>query len=73
LIFPIVIAPSMPDLQEPAPRTVRPVETSSPCAQKILKRPEVVDRIRAAQEAMKSAPPTPMPGPNRSQLLELAG
>ena len=41
-------------------------------AQEILKRPEVVDRIRAAQEAMKSAPPMPMPGPNRSQLLELA-
>jgi 2-polyprenyl-6-methoxyphenol hydroxylase-like FAD-dependent oxidoreductase len=41
--------------------------------QEILKRPEVVERIRAAQEKMKRAPPMQMPGPNRGQLLELAG
>jgi hypothetical protein len=39
--------------------------------QEILRRPDVQQRIRAAQEAMKDRPPVRMPGPNREQLLEL--
>lgn len=39
--------------------------------QEILRRPDVVDKIRVARERMKDTPPTPMPGPNRQQLLEL--
>jgi hypothetical protein len=44
--------------------TVTPVQT-------ILGRPQVAERLRAAREAMKTAPRMPMPGPNRSQLLEI--
>jgi 2-polyprenyl-6-methoxyphenol hydroxylase-like FAD-dependent oxidoreductase len=40
-------------------------------AQDILRRPEIADRIRVAGDAMKSAPPKPMPGPSRAQLLEI--
>jgi 2-polyprenyl-6-methoxyphenol hydroxylase-like FAD-dependent oxidoreductase len=39
--------------------------------QEILERTEVMNRIRAATQAVKNAPPSPMPGPNRNQLLEL--
>jgi 2-polyprenyl-6-methoxyphenol hydroxylase-like FAD-dependent oxidoreductase len=39
--------------------------------QRILERPQVAERLRVAAEAMKTAPPMTMPGPNRSQLLEL--
>ena len=39
--------------------------------QEILARPEVKERIRAAMEQMAGAPPMPMPGPNRAQLLSL--
>jgi 2-polyprenyl-6-methoxyphenol hydroxylase-like FAD-dependent oxidoreductase len=41
--------------------------------QEILDRPEVAQRMAVAREAMKSRPPTPVPGPNREQLLQLAG
>jgi 2-polyprenyl-6-methoxyphenol hydroxylase-like FAD-dependent oxidoreductase len=41
--------------------------------QKILERPEVVQRIAAAREALKGAPRPPIPGPNRAQLLQLVG
>lgn len=41
--------------------------------QEILKRPAIVEKVRAAQEAMKGAPPMAMPGPTRSQLMELVG
>jgi hypothetical protein len=41
--------------------------------QRILERPEVVQRIAAAREAMKGAPRPPIPGPNRAQLLQLVG
>jgi 2-polyprenyl-6-methoxyphenol hydroxylase-like FAD-dependent oxidoreductase len=40
--------------------------------QSILQRPEIIERIRAANEALKDAPPVKMPGPAREQLLELA-
>jgi 2-polyprenyl-6-methoxyphenol hydroxylase-like FAD-dependent oxidoreductase len=40
-------------------------------AQVILERPEVQQRIAAARERMKQAPPMKMPGPDRAQLLEL--
>jgi len=39
--------------------------------QRILERPAVTDAINVAVEAMKHVPPPTMPGPNRSQLLEL--
>lgn len=38
--------------------------------QGILERPQVAARLRAVREAMAGTPPVPMPGPNRSQLLE---
>jgi 2-polyprenyl-6-methoxyphenol hydroxylase-like FAD-dependent oxidoreductase len=42
--------------------------------QKILERPEVVQRLATAREAMKEiGPPKPPPGPNRSQLLQIVG
>ena len=41
--------------------------------QKILERPEVVQRIAAAREALKDTPRPPIPGPNRAQLLQLVG
>jgi hypothetical protein len=42
--------------------------------QRILERPEVKERIATAREAMKGMPPpAPMPGPNRSQLLQIVG
>jgi len=44
--------------------TVTPVQT-------ILERPEVAERIHAARDAMKEAPPMQIPGPNRKELLEL--
>jgi 2-polyprenyl-6-methoxyphenol hydroxylase-like FAD-dependent oxidoreductase len=40
--------------------------------QEILGRPEVVQRLAAAREAMKGMePPGPPPGPNRDQLLQI--
>jgi 2-polyprenyl-6-methoxyphenol hydroxylase-like FAD-dependent oxidoreductase len=39
--------------------------------QEILQRPSVGEAMHAARERMKSAPPVQMPGPDRSQLLEL--
>ena len=44
--------------------TITPVQT-------ILQRADVADRIHAASEAIKHAPPPPMPGPDRTRLLEL--
>ena len=41
--------------------------------QEILERPQVVQRIAAAREAMTGTPRPPIPGPNRTQLLQLAG
>lgn len=40
--------------------------------QQILRRPEVIERLRNMREAMKDAPPPPRPpGPDRAQLLTL--
>lgn len=39
--------------------------------QKILERPEVLERIAVAREAAKGTSRPPIPGPNRTQLLEL--
>jgi hypothetical protein len=39
--------------------------------QDILRRPEIVERLRAARKNMEGAPPIPPPGPDRQQLLEL--
>jgi hypothetical protein len=39
--------------------------------QKVLKRPDVMERIDAVKGTMKNAPPTPVPGPDRKQLLEI--
>lgn len=44
--------------------TLTPVQT-------ILRRPDVIERIRAASEAMKNAPAPRMPGPTRQQLIEM--
>ena len=41
--------------------------------QQILERPDVVQRVAAAREAMKRMPRGPMPGPTREQLLQLVG
>ena len=41
--------------------------------QEILQRPGIADAIRNAQAAMKDAPPPPVPGPDRAQLLALVG
>lgn len=46
------------------------VGTLSP-VQEILQRPAVAEGIRAVREAMKGMPPPPVPGPDRTQLLEL--
>ena len=40
-------------------------------AQRILAREEVRERIRATGEPLRKAPPPPLPGPTRQQLLEL--
>jgi 2-polyprenyl-6-methoxyphenol hydroxylase-like FAD-dependent oxidoreductase len=39
--------------------------------QEIVARPEVARKMAAALEAMRGAPPMPMPGPDRAALLEL--
>jgi len=39
--------------------------------QDILRRPAVVQAVAAATEGMKHAPPMRMPGPDRSELLDL--
>lgn len=39
--------------------------------QQILLRPDVRDRLAAAAERLRQAPPPQMPGPNRAQLLDL--
>ena len=39
--------------------------------QKILARPDVVQRMAAAREALKDKPRPPIPGPSREQLLQL--
>ena len=44
--------------------TITPVQT-------ILQRAGVADRIHAVKDAIKHAPPPPMPGPDRARLLEL--
>jgi 2-polyprenyl-6-methoxyphenol hydroxylase-like FAD-dependent oxidoreductase len=41
--------------------------------QEILERPQVVQRIAAARETLKGTPRQPIPGPNRTQLLQLVG
>jgi hypothetical protein len=56
-----------PDLYRAA---IEYIGTITP-VQEILRRSDVQERMRAAQEAMKDRPPVPMPGPNREQLLEL--
>jgi 2-polyprenyl-6-methoxyphenol hydroxylase-like FAD-dependent oxidoreductase len=61
--------PANPDLFRDALEyigTVTPV-------QEILERPQVVQRIAAAREAMKVTPRPPIPGPDRTQLLQLVG
>ena len=40
--------------------------------QEILERPDVVQRMAAAREALKGTPRPPIPGPTRSQLLQIA-
>jgi len=40
--------------------------------QEILERPAVIQRMAAAREALKDKPRPPIPGPTRSQLLEIA-
>jgi 2-polyprenyl-6-methoxyphenol hydroxylase-like FAD-dependent oxidoreductase len=45
--------------------TITPVQT-------ILQRPEVTERLRAASETLKDAPPVKVPGPTREQLLQIA-
>ena len=40
--------------------------------QEILERPAVIQRLAAAREALKDAPRPPIPGPTRSQLLQIA-
>jgi 2-polyprenyl-6-methoxyphenol hydroxylase-like FAD-dependent oxidoreductase len=44
--------------------TITPIQT-------ILARPEITARIAAARASVGNRPPTPLPGPNREQLLEL--
>jgi len=39
--------------------------------QQILARPDVVQRMAAAREALKDTPRPPIPGPSREQLLQL--
>jgi len=39
--------------------------------QKIMRRPGVKDAIAAATDTLKQAPPIQVPGPNRTQLLDL--
>lgn len=39
--------------------------------QAIVNRPDVRERMLAARERMKDIPPMPLPGPSRTQLLEL--
>ena len=39
--------------------------------QDIMKRPDVLERIRLGRERMKDMPPMPPPGPDRQQLLAL--
>jgi hypothetical protein len=46
--------------------TITPVQT-------ILGRPDVVERMAAAKQALKDAPPPVMPGPDRKQLLDIVG
>jgi 2-polyprenyl-6-methoxyphenol hydroxylase-like FAD-dependent oxidoreductase len=46
--------------------TITPVQT-------ILRRPDVVERMEAARQALKDLPPPAMPGPNRKQLLDIVG
>jgi 2-polyprenyl-6-methoxyphenol hydroxylase-like FAD-dependent oxidoreductase len=63
----LMAIPADPDLFRDALEyigTVTPIQT-------ILARPHIAERLRAAREAMKAAPPARMPGPNRGQLLEL--
>jgi len=59
--------PADPDLFRAA---LEYIGTLTP-VQKILERPDVVDKIRAAQKILKDIPPPPLPGPNRQQLLDL--
>lgn len=40
-------------------------------AQAILQRGEVRERLRAARDAMRQAPPMALPGPSRTQLIEI--
>ena len=46
--------------------TITPVQT-------ILRRPDVVERMNTAKQALKDAPPPVMPGPNRKELLDIVG
>ena len=59
--------PFDPDLYRAA---IEYVATITPI-QQILQRPEIRERIRKTGEALKSAPPRPLPGPDRKQLLDL--
>jgi len=40
--------------------------------QEVLERPTVIQRMAAAREALKDRPRPPIPGPTRSQLLQIA-
>lgn len=46
--------------------TLAPIQT-------IVNRPDVRERMIAAQERMRDIPPMPLPGPSRTQLLDLVG
>jgi 2-polyprenyl-6-methoxyphenol hydroxylase-like FAD-dependent oxidoreductase len=46
--------------------TLTPIQT-------IVARPEVRERMLATHERMKDVPPMPLPGPSRTQLLDLVG
>jgi 2-polyprenyl-6-methoxyphenol hydroxylase-like FAD-dependent oxidoreductase len=59
--------PASPDLFR---AVLEYVGTITP-VQEILQRPAIAEAMQAARHAMKGAPPMPMPGPNRQQLLEL--
>jgi 2-polyprenyl-6-methoxyphenol hydroxylase-like FAD-dependent oxidoreductase len=41
--------------------------------QDLFRRPAIAARVRGAMDAMRDAPPVPIPGPDREQLLALVG
>ena len=55
---------------QPTPNSFGYIATITP-VQDVLRRPEIVERLRAARKNMEGALPVPPPGPDRQQLLEL--